>query len=475
MLTESSHILLVKPPPSSRAIGGTKSAYVGAPELEHVAAALAPVPCRILDLSRTELARDFSLDDRASIALASVAEMIEDRGTVAVGITGYTSQYLWMKAIADMVRSIRGSDVFVFAGGVHATLYPSDFSGLGINAVFSGPFSSAEAMKLSALISEHGEGRTGANSLYPLMVCSTGRSPDPRTRFWESSGTVPVLGHVGWMDKAFGVVTSLGCSRMCPFCTCWRLTEGKLLERPIEHIRKELISAQAAGASYLYFCEDNLLESDLAPSIAGLLANFDWNAGVLAYASVPAILRNADVLRELKLNGLTQLVVGVECVSDTDLERLGKRQTVEEIASAIRSCHRIGIEVCAQFMILPWHDSADVDRISEFCRDKAISFPMVSFFTPFESGHYRRPVGDEFELMDLNHALPWVFGRRGPELYDAVAEFYRQAYLPTIQTKAAQQREWQQPSEQECQHRASAAAILAGDFEREGRRQWADS
>jgi radical SAM superfamily enzyme YgiQ (UPF0313 family) len=108
--------------------------------------------------------------------------------------------------------------------------------------------------------------------------------------------------------------------------------------------------------------------------------NIHWRS----FAGVLDIIKNEDLLREMRDVGYVAALVGIESCSDETLSKIGKGTSQEEIALAFEILDRLGISARGTYMLgYPWEDEASLvqglERLDELLLDEV----YLPFLTPF--------------------------------------------------------------------------------------------
>lgn len=176
------------------------------------------------------------------------------------------------------------------------------------------------------------------------------------------------------------VSTSRGCPFDCSFCSVTKLFGRKYRFRSAENVIQELKTRQI---NTLFFCDDNftahpkrtrtLLELMLKNKIG------NWACQVRCDAA-----RDTELLNLMARSGCRVVCVGIESVNLKTLEAYDKKQTVEEIVSAIRSFHKRKIKVHGMFVLGSDDDNKKtIWDTFKFALKHKIDTMQISILTPF--------------------------------------------------------------------------------------------
>ncbi len=151
------------------------------------------------------------------------------------------------------------------------------------------------------------------------------------------------------------IITSRGCPYNCNFCSVTPMFGRACRYRDTESVIEEL---RASQRKMTFFYDDNfcsnpnrtkaLLDRMLSEGIGG-----PWSAQVRA-----DVVRDRELIKLFKRSGCWVLYIGFESASAETLAEYNKRQTVEEMAEAVRILHEHRILVHGMFVL-----GADSDTI----------------------------------------------------------------------------------------------------------------
>jgi len=153
-------------------------------------------------------------------------------------------------------------------------------------------------------------------------------------------------------EGKISMITSRGCPFSCSFCASsqiwgrkWRPRSPKNIIEEINYIVKEF------GVYPIYFHDDSF---NIDPKRVDALCDEFLNNKVKVPWGVRGV--RADKLTEhmvkkMRRAGCMHLAIGVESANPQILERIGKKETLEEITTGINILRSVGIKVTGQFMI----------------------------------------------------------------------------------------------------------------------------
>lgn len=181
------------------------------------------------------------------------------------------------------------------------------------------------------------------------------------------------------------LLTSRGCPMNCGFCAVEAVWGKQWIHREPGHIAAELDWLERHWGRKLVHVNDDNLTMNVA-HVEGFCDELlrgrrrvNWVAqGVRADALTP------ELLAKMRRAGCHRVSLGIESADPAVLEAVGKKETVEEIAAAIRLCQDAGILVLGMFMVgNPGDTEETVRRSLRFAQDQRIDLPAFYMAIPY--------------------------------------------------------------------------------------------
>lgn len=194
----------------------------------------------------------------------------------------------------------------------------------------------------------------------------------------------------GMGRRAFGLSTSRGCGDHCAYCSetrfwggIWRGKSGKKVVEEIAHLYRRY------GKDLFVFNENTFNWSrrrmeefldELGKS--GLRIHFWFQS------RIKDILRDEDLVPEMKRLGLYEVMLGIESIHPNVLDRYDKLQSREMAQRAIDILRKSDIMVMANVMFGDWEDSEEtLGEVFEFVK-KQSDFLVLTMTTPLPGTRY---------------------------------------------------------------------------------------
>ena len=223
------------------------------------------------------------------------------------------------------------------------------------------------------------------------------------------------------------VQTSRGCPFDCSFCSVTGMFGKKYRFRSTENIIEELRHYNERK-NLIFFYDDNFTADrkrakNLLEAMIRENFKFKWTTQVRA-----DVAKDLELVRLMKKSGCHTLYIGFESVNPESLKAMKKRQTVEEIAEAIKILrrHRIGIHG----MFVYGFDEDDwktVKQTVKFAKKSKLNSTQFLILTPLPGSEFFDKVRCENRIQFQDWAL-----------YDAHHVVFRPARLSLFDLQRAQ-------------------------------------
>jgi radical SAM superfamily enzyme YgiQ (UPF0313 family) len=334
------------------------------------------------------------------------------RGADIVGISTITSTAPRAYAIADRVREL---GVPVLMGGPHVT-YLADEALEHADFVIRGEGEGPLAAFVDAW-----ERRRGYASVPSLSFRERGRNVhNPQAPPSANLDDIPIPDFAGlrFRGRSIGgrtiipVQTSRGCPFDCSFCSVTGMFGRAWRYRTIPNVLEEL-RRYDSRRNFIFFYDDNFAANP-ARTKALLMAmivekfRFRWSTQVRA-----DIARDPELVRLMKQAGCHTVFIGFESVNPESLAGMNKKQTVEDIAAAVRVLRRARIHVHGMFVFgFDEDDWETVKSTVRFAKRARLTSTQFLILTPLPgSAFFRRMVAEkrilfkDWSLYDAHHAV----------------------------------------------------------------------
>ena len=194
----------------------------------------------------------------------------------------------------------------------------------------------------------------------------------------------------GMGRRAFGIATSRGCGDRCAYCSETKFWEGVWRGRSGKKVMEEISFLYRNYGKSLFVFNENTFNwnrkrveeflEELGRS--GLRIDFWFQS------RIKDILRDEDLIPEMKRLGLYEVMLGIESIQPDVLNRYEKQQSREMAQKAIDILRRNKIMVMANIMFGDWNDSeTSLKGAFQFVKGQS-DFLILTLTTPLPGTRY---------------------------------------------------------------------------------------
>jgi radical SAM superfamily enzyme YgiQ (UPF0313 family) len=178
------------------------------------------------------------------------------------------------------------------------------------------------------------------------------------------------------MDRYTTMQTSRGCPWPCVFCDIPTFNEGKWRCRSPEHVAAEMKELQELGYGGVYFVDDHFL---LRPKrIEAMCDAFIAQGNTVKWGCEGRVDSMCmDLFPRMAESQCRSIMFGCESGSQKVLDRLKKKQTLEQVEAAVDNAKAGGIEIAHGFFVIGCPDETKEDIAQTF--DFAARLRLDSF------------------------------------------------------------------------------------------------
>jgi anaerobic magnesium-protoporphyrin IX monomethyl ester cyclase len=194
----------------------------------------------------------------------------------------------------------------------------------------------------------------------------------------------------GMGRRAFGLSTSRGCGDRCTYCSETRFWEGVWRGRSGEKIVEEIAYLHDRYGKSLFVFNENTFNWNRkrVEEFLGELGKSGLRIHFWFQSRIKDILRDEDLLPEMKRLGLYEVMLGIESIHPDVLARYEKQQSREMAQKAIDLLKKNKIMVMANIMFGDWNDSEESLReVFQFVKTQS-DFLVLTLTTPLPGTRY---------------------------------------------------------------------------------------
>ncbi len=167
------------------------------------------------------------------------------------------------------------------------------------------------------------------------------------------------------LDKFCTMQTSRGCPYDCIYCNIPAFSNRKLRYRSAKHVLGEMQELNDAGYRSIYFTDDHFLKNRrrIGEICSGMIERkFEFRWGCEGRADSTTI-DQLPIMSEANCNALS---FGIEASTQKVLDRLNKKQTLEQVEHAVNEAKRQGIPRIHGFFLIGSPDESEQDIMESF-------------------------------------------------------------------------------------------------------------
>ena len=229
------------------------------------------------------------------------------------------------------------------------------------------------------------------------------------------------------------VITSRGCPYDCNFCSVTPMFGRTCRHRSPESVIDEI---QTLPQGLVFFYDDNFAGNrKRTKTLLEMMVRKGINRPICAQVRAD-VTRDKEMMRLLRMAKCWQVYVGFESASQETLQEFNKRQTVGEMADAVRIFHEHDILVHGMFVMGAENDNArTIRQTADFALKHKIDTVQFMVLTPLPGTAYYhelerqdRLLTRDWQLYDGHHVVyqpnrlsPYELQR---EAFRAMKRFY---------------------------------------------------
>ena len=221
--------------------------------------------------------------------------------------------------------------------------------------------------------------------------------------------------HFEFLGKFATPEASRGCPHRCTFCSEWRFWGGGWRPRNPEMVVEELeLLHRRYGRESFWFGDDcfNVDGNHMRAICEGILERglrISW----FYQGRADLLIKYAHLLPLMRESGNLMTQLGIEASTDSELDSLHKRLTVEQVETAVRLLKENDI-VCQGLLITGTRtdDGRSIVHKLRFAKWLDVDFPVFTIYTPFPGSDVYEEAkreglleGLEYSDYDMSHAL----------------------------------------------------------------------
>ena len=195
------------------------------------------------------------------------------------------------------------------------------------------------------------------------------------------------------------VRTSYSCPYKCKFCYRTSLNCGKYVAKDIEKVVDEI---EALDTDNIYLVDDDFMfnKARLLKFIE-LIKERGIKKNYVAYGRVDFIVRNKDIIRQLKEIGFYYLLVGLESISDNYLNNYNKYTGAKQNEECIDFLNSINLNCMGMLIVDLEFKKRDFINMYKWIKKTQLKHVALSIFTPLPGSELYKDYEDKLITDDL--------------------------------------------------------------------------
>jgi len=345
-----------------------------------------------------------------------------------VVLTGYNVSE---KEIIKVARTYKSNyhNVKIIVGGVHIQGNQREFQVDGVDYVFHSQSLNTFKLLIRNIINEEKEVLSiGVDSYIVSRGSIKGYWHEGKTKIvYEKEGIladrnmfIQINNKFHYLEKRKVALIkgSIGCPYNCSYCYCKEINSEHYVKADFDMMVSEMLNIEA---DYFWIVDDVLFSNRKdALDFIDAVKKRNLNTKIIAYLRADFILREKDLLKELRQVGLIEVIVGFEATNNNELNQYEKTTNALDYPEAISLLKKNNIDLTALFMVHPNYEYKEFENLSEFIKLNNIEVFTISIFTPIKGtkGYNlsmndlitKDPLKFDFMHLVLKTKLPkWLF------------------------------------------------------------------
>lgn len=178
------------------------------------------------------------------------------------------------------------------------------------------------------------------------------------------------------------IKSSMGCPYNCSYCYCSALNLNNHIRGDFDLVFKEMTSIH----SKVFWIVDDVLFSNKKEALQFIEASkkYKFQGEIIAYLRSDFVIKNKDLISDLKDAGLSEVICGFETPDKKELTYYNKKTDVEDYPSVIKILRENKIRLSALFMVNPNYGFKEFIRLNDFIWKNKIDIYTISIMTPLK-------------------------------------------------------------------------------------------
>lgn len=201
------------------------------------------------------------------------------------------------------------------------------------------------------------------------------------------------------LTKIAQVRTSYSCPYNCVFCYRTSLNCGRYVAKDIKKVVDEIESLQTDN---IYLVDDDFMfNKERLKEFIKLIKERKIKKKYVAYGRVDFIVKNKDIIKELKEIGFYYLLVGLESINDNYLNSYNKLTGINQNEECIKFLNEININCMGMLIVDLEFTRKDFTNMYKWIKKTGLKHVALSIFTPLPGSALYKDYEDKLITQDL--------------------------------------------------------------------------
>lgn len=170
-----------------------------------------------------------------------------------------------------------------------------------------------------------------------------------------------------------------GCPYACSYCS-WSSPYLPFVYKSAQSMLRELELLHRLKVKEIFFGDLNFgVPQDVTWDIVNAMLRNNWRFSWHCYVRPGSLSR--DMLTLMRKAGCHTVITGVESF-DSDLVRFNRKVNLNDIQNTISICHRLGMDVCGDFIVGLNTSADDWKKMAKFAIGLGLDYASFNVYTP---------------------------------------------------------------------------------------------
>jgi len=356
---------------------------------------------------------------------------IKTKQILMLCISCYITHTPFVLSLAKELKSIFPF-LYITVGGVHAEVAPEHYFSPFIDAIIYGNHLTAISTIANSISAgtqpENIDGAAFKTENFQVIPVRTNiqELPIPNRVLFNHH---PEKYYYMYFRSCSSIKTSIGCPGKCTFCFCRKMNNGHFQMRPINQVINEI---EQITSENIFILDDNFLTSNARlEQFCTALETKNIKKKYIIYGTAHFVANHPEIMKRLKKNGVSALIVGFESICSESLAQMNKEGSTNDNDATIAICKQLKIELFALFICdTNWHHR-DFRSLATYIKKNEIRFATFSTSTIFPKTDVAIAQNTVFDIQ-----LLWRYDllrlHSKPENISVIAYYFWLFYLYSI-------------------------------------------